>query len=82
MNFIFKNCKQFATSEHYSKTNGMGSTKWTYHKELSFASNYFIFLKILFQFKNLLYRDDLKAGTLVVNDLRLATKGFGLESGC
>ena len=60
----------------------MGSTKWTYHKELSFASNYFIFLKILFQFKNLLYRDDLKAGTLVVNDLRLATKGFGLESGC
>ena len=60
----------------------MGSTKWTYHKELSFASNYFIFLKILFQFKNLLYRDDLKAGTLVVNDLRLATKGFRLESGC
>ena len=60
----------------------MGSTKWTYHKELSFASNYFIFLKILFQFKNLLYRDDLKAGTLVVNDLRLATKRFRLESGC
>ena len=60
----------------------MGSTKWTYHKELSFASNYFIFLKILFQFKNLLYRDDLKAGTLVVNDLRLATKGFRFESGC
>ena len=30
------------------------STKWTYHKEPSFASNYFIiFLKILFQFKKL-----------------------------
>ena len=29
------------------------STKWTYHKERSFASNYFIFLKILSQFKNL-----------------------------
>ena len=29
------------------------STKWTYHKERSFANNYLIFLKILFQFKNL-----------------------------
>ena len=36
------------------KTNRMESTKWTYHKERSFASNYFMFLKILFQFKNLL----------------------------
>ena len=43
-----------ALSEAYVKTNGMRSTKWTYHKEQSFASNYFIFLKILFQFKNLL----------------------------
>ena len=31
----------------------------TYYKERSFASNYFIFLKILFQFKNLLQRADL-----------------------
>ena len=30
------------------------STKWTHHKEWSFTGNYFIFLKILFQFKNLL----------------------------
>ena len=30
------------------------STKKTYQKEQSFASNYFIFSKILFQFKNLL----------------------------
>ena len=30
----------------------MVSTKWTYHKERNFHSNYFIFLKILFQFKN------------------------------
>ena len=37
-----------------AKTNRMVSTKWTYHKERSFASNYFIFLKILLQFKNLL----------------------------
>ena len=29
----------------------MGSTKWTYHKDWSFASNHFIFLKILFQFR-------------------------------
>ena len=28
-----------------------GSTTWTYRKERSFASNYLIFLKILFQFK-------------------------------
>ena len=43
-----------AISEANVKTNRMVSTKWTYHKERSFASNYFIFLKILFQFKNLL----------------------------
>ena len=36
------------------KTNRMVATKWTYHEERSFASNYFIFLKILFHFKNLL----------------------------
>ena len=36
------------------KTNRMVSTKFAYHKERSFVSNYFIFLKILFQFKNLL----------------------------
>ena len=41
-------------SEANVKTNRMVNTKWTYHKERSFASNYFIFLKILFQFKNLL----------------------------
>ena len=36
------------------KTNRIVITKYTYNKEWSFASNYFIFLKILFQFKNLL----------------------------
>ena len=35
-----------AISEANVKTNRMVSTKWTYHKERSFASNYFIFLKI------------------------------------
>ena len=39
-------------SEANVKTNRKVSTKWAYHKERSFASNYFIFLKILFQFKN------------------------------
>ena len=34
-------------SEAIVKTNRMASTKWVYHKERSFASNYFIFLKIL-----------------------------------
>ena len=41
-------------SEADVKANKMVTTKWTYQKERSFASNYFIFLKILFQFKNLL----------------------------
>ena len=30
-------------TEANAKSNGMGSTKWTYQKGLSFASNYFIF---------------------------------------
>ena len=38
-----------AISEANVKTNRMVSPKWTYHKE---RSNYFIFFKILFQFKN------------------------------
>ena len=39
-----------ALSETNVKTNGMATTKWTYHKEWSFASNSFIFLENLFQF--------------------------------
>ena len=31
----------------------MVSTKWTYREERGFSSNYFIFPKVLFQFKNL-----------------------------
>ena len=42
-----------ALSEANVKTNKIGSTKWAYHKERSFVSNYFIFSKILFQFTNL-----------------------------
>ena len=45
-------CKT-ALPEPNKKTSRMGSTKWIYHKERSFASNYFIFLKILFRSKNL-----------------------------
>ena len=37
----------------------MVSTKWTFHKERSFASNYFISLKKNFQIKNLLQKVDL-----------------------
>ena len=48
-----------ALSEANPKTNRMGSTKLTYHKEQSFASNHFPFSKILFQFRNLVYRVDL-----------------------
>ena len=32
-----------ALSEPYVKTNSMAATKWTYHKEWSFASNYLYF---------------------------------------
>ena len=39
-----------ALSEANVKTNRMATTKWTYHKEWSFASNYFIFFENLFQF--------------------------------
>ena len=46
-------CKT-AIPEANVKANRMVSTKWTYHKKQSFASNYFILLKILFQFKQLL----------------------------
>ena len=48
-----------AISEANVKTNRMLTTKWAYHREQSFASNYFIYLKILFQFKNLLQIIDL-----------------------
>ena len=43
-----------AISEPNVKTKRMAGTKWTYHKERIFTSNHIIFLKILFQFKNLL----------------------------
>ena len=36
------------------KTNRMVNMKWTYHKEQSFASNYYILSKILFPFKKFL----------------------------
>ena len=39
-----------ALSEANVKTNRMATTKWTYHKEWSFASNYLIFLGNLVQF--------------------------------
>ena len=42
-----------ALSEANVRINGVESTKWNYLKERSFASNYFISSKILFQFKNL-----------------------------
>ena len=43
-----------AISEANVKKNITVSGKWTYRKERRFASNNFIFLKILFQFKTLL----------------------------
>ena len=48
--FLYKT----ALSEANIKTNRMGSTKWTYHKGRSLASNYFVSLKNFFQFNNLL----------------------------
>ena len=40
-----------ALSEANFKTNRMATTKWTYHKESSFATNYLIFLKICSSFR-------------------------------
>ena len=48
-----------ALSEANFKTNRMGRTKLTYHKEQSFASNHIPFSEILFQFRNHVYRADL-----------------------
>ena len=48
-----------ALSETNFKTNRIATTKWTYNKEWSFASNYFIFLGNFFQFHNLLKRINL-----------------------
>ena len=48
-----------ALSEAIAKTNRMGSIKWIYHKEWSFASNHFPFLKLFYQFRNLICRVDL-----------------------
>ena len=42
------------TTEANVKTDRMIKIKRTYHKEWRFASNYFIFLKTLFQFKKVL----------------------------
>ena len=44
-----------AIPEANVKASRMVTKKWAYHRERSFASKYFIFLKVLFQFKNLLY---------------------------
>ena len=40
-------CTRLPLSEATVKTNRMGSTKRTYHKERSFFSNYLVFLQIL-----------------------------------
>ena len=63
--FLFKT----ALSEVSVKTNRMATTKWTYHKEWSFAYSFFItslasnylttFLEISFQSSNLLNRTNL-----------------------
>ena len=39
-----------ALSEAIIKTNRMSAIKWTFHKEWSFASSYFIFSENLLQF--------------------------------
>ena len=55
--FLVKSAKIESASFPYKTALSearMVITKWTYNKEWNFASNYFIFLKILFQFKNFL----------------------------
>ena len=43
-----------AISEANVKAKRMVTTKWAYHRERIFASNYFIFLQVLLAFENLL----------------------------
>ena len=45
-----------AASEANVKTNRMVSTKWTYHKERSFTSNYFTLFKLCFNLR-ISYKD-------------------------
>ena len=51
--------KQNYPVRSHVKTNKISSTKWTYHKERGFASNYFIFSKN-FQHKNFSIRTSYK----------------------
>ena len=53
ISFLYK----IAMSEANFKTNRMGSTEWTYHKERSIASNYFIFCKFCFSLRTSLAVD-------------------------
>ena len=48
-----------ALSEVKVKTNRMPTTKWTFHEEWSFTSNYLIILENLFHFQNVLKRINL-----------------------
>ena len=65
INFLFESTKienasfpyKTDISEAHVTTNRIVSTKWTYQKERSLASNYFIFLKNLFQFKRTSYKE-------------------------
>ena len=55
----------------------MVSTKWTYHKERSFVSSCFIFLKILFQFKNLKLIKSYKEFIWCTNNPNVHIRTFG-----
>ena len=50
---------KIAPSEANVKANRKESTKWTYHRKQSFASDIFIFFKKNFQFKNVVQWVDL-----------------------
>ena len=45
---------KIAPSKANVKTNRIRSTKWTYNKDQGFSSDYFISLKIKFEYKSLL----------------------------
>ena len=56
----------------------MESTKWIYHNERRYGSNFFLFSKILFNFKNLAYRVDL----MYQPNVRIHTFRKRFISGC
>ena len=70
-----------AISEANVKTNWMVTTKWIYHKEGSFASKYFIFLKFCFNLRTS-YKESIWCTNDPNTHIRTFCKRWSLILGC